>query len=116
MKKKIPIERTFRNYKYRMGAIENLKVAKRILDDMGIPFFLSNGTLLGCVRNKDLIEHDNDIDLGIDSRYAEFKDSIVEEFKKENFVIHAVFGSPDDGLELSFRRNKSKIDLWKSVV
>lgn len=38
---------------------------KECLDNAGIPFFLISGTLLGCVRDRDIIRHDNDIDIGV---------------------------------------------------
>lgn len=41
----------------------NLLDFKRILDDAGITFLLSYGTLLGAVREGDFISHDEDIDL-----------------------------------------------------
>lgn len=36
-----------------------------LLNDAGIPFFLTSGTLLGVVRDGKLIEHDKDIDIGL---------------------------------------------------
>ena len=42
-----------------------LLAVKDILDDMGIPFWLHSGTLLGYYRERDLILHDPDLDLGV---------------------------------------------------
>jgi len=44
-------------------ARENLLLLKALLDEHGIPFCLAFGTLLGAVREKDFIAHDEDIDL-----------------------------------------------------
>lgn len=42
-----------------------LFAAREIFERIGAPYFLSNGTLLGCVRDERLIAHDNDIDVGV---------------------------------------------------
>lgn len=44
-------------------AEKNLSDLKKILDEEGIKFMLIAGTLLGAVREKDFITHDEDIDL-----------------------------------------------------
>jgi hypothetical protein len=47
------------------GARQALWAAKERLDAAGIEFFLMAGTLLGVVRNGDLLPHDKDLDLGV---------------------------------------------------
>ena len=42
---------------------ENLLLLKNILDNMGVQFGLIAGTLLGAVREKDFISHDEDVDV-----------------------------------------------------
>lgn len=44
-------------------AFKNLCLLKNVLDEQGVPFQLAYGTLLGAVREKDFITHDEDIDL-----------------------------------------------------
>ena len=38
---------------------------KQALDKSSVEFFLRSGTLLGCIREGDLLEHDKDIDIGV---------------------------------------------------
>lgn len=49
---------------------------KKALDSKGIKFFLAYGVVLGAIREKDFIEHDDDIDLIITQKltYKEKKD------------------------------------------
>ena len=46
-------------------AVEALRRVKKILDKHNINYWLDEGTLLGAVREKKLIEWDHDIDLAI---------------------------------------------------
>jgi tetratricopeptide (TPR) repeat protein len=46
-------------------AREALVVARRLLLEAGVPFFLCAGTLLGIIRDGDLLPHDKDMDLGV---------------------------------------------------
>lgn len=48
-------------------AVHALREAKDRLDRAGLPFFLLAGTLLGLVREGDLLPHDKDLDLAMDS-------------------------------------------------
>ena len=62
-------------------ARKDLLKVKKALDKAGVRFFLMFGTLLGAVRDKDLILYDKDIDLGIfyeDSWKLEKAEKILE--------------------------------------
>ncbi len=50
---------------------ENLLDFKRILDEKNIQFGLMFGTLLGAVREKNFIEHDEDTDVYVLAEYRE---------------------------------------------
>lgn len=50
---------------FRRLALELLQLTAGTLDDLGIPFWLSSGTLLGWFRQCDFIPHSQDVDIGI---------------------------------------------------
>lgn len=56
-------------------ALSDLKIC---LDTAGITFFLISGTLLGCIREGKMLQHDKDIDIGIwqDQKAKELIESI----------------------------------------
>lgn len=86
----------------------NLFDAKIILYKMGLDFWLENGTLLGYYREGKFIENDTDIDLGL----FDFKEGIVEEFKKKGFELYKEYGDKKTGLQYSLIRNGYKLDLF----
>lgn len=44
---------------------ENLILARDVFTALNVPYFLTDGTLLGLVRNGCFIDHDTDIDIGV---------------------------------------------------
>ncbi len=69
-------------------AIEDLKLIKKILDKLKIPFFLNFGTLLGAYRDGKFLPDDKDIDIGIlgIARRPEIMDAL----EKEGFIHRIV--------------------------
>jgi phosphorylcholine metabolism protein LicD len=63
-------------------SIETLKKIKKILDKYNINYWLDEGTLLGAVREKKLIEWDHDIDLSIWYKDLEKIKPLFDEIKK----------------------------------
>lgn len=65
------------------AAKQDLLEIKEILDRLKIKFWLSDGTLLGAVREKNFISYDHDIDTRMLAK--DWNPSICEEFRRENF-------------------------------
>lgn len=68
-------------------ALENLLLVKKVLDERNVPFQLAYGTLLGAIRDKDFITHDEDIDLIV---LEEYKQTFIDSLSvliKEGFAI-----------------------------
>lgn len=91
----------------------NLLEAKIVLDELGVPFFLSNGTLLGFYRELDFIEHDPDIDLGV--WIENFDDRIPQAMAVAGFDTYKAYGSLDSrdaGFQYSFYKRDIKVDIF----
>lgn len=67
--------------------IENLGILKNLLDANGIEFWLDWGTLLGAIREGNIIPWDNDLDIGIFKKDLEKLLSIMPRIKKSGFHL-----------------------------
>jgi tetratricopeptide (TPR) repeat protein len=95
------------------GAIAILDL-KRFLDENDIPFFLSDGTLLGIHRDGELLSHDHDIDIGLswDIPRQELVNLISQ---SENFAIsedQLLSGKFDWNIPVSHKTNGVSIDFF----
>lgn len=64
-------------------ALENLVDTKRVFDELGIPFCLMDGTLLGAYRDGDFIAGDyDDTDIGFDAKYFDRVPSIFKKLEE----------------------------------
>lgn len=89
-------------------AFENLCLFKEIADRNGFRFFLAYGTLLGAIREKDFIDHDEDIDLGADYQDVELFMSMLFELRDHGFEV----ARWDDRGLISIIRNNEYIDIY----
>lgn len=87
---------------------ENLILLKKILDKNNISFQLAFGTLLGAVRDKDFITHDEDIDLIVFEKDKQKLLDILPELLNEGFKV----GRYDRRGLLSIIRNGEYIDIY----
>lgn len=68
-------------------AFENLCILKEVLDKQGVEFQITFGTLLGAIREKDFIEHDEDIDLQVLDEYKQKLFDCLPELNKQGFDV-----------------------------
>lgn len=92
------------------AAEQNLLDAKCVMDSMGIPFFLSNGTLLGYYRDGHLMGHDRDVDIGV--KITDFKDGIADKFIEAGFIFRGSNGRKENGSEYSFIKRDIGLDMF----
>lgn len=68
-----------------------------IFNKNNIPFWLEYGTLLGCIRNKDFIDIDDDIDLGMKVKdFYKSSELIFSKVKELGFRIDGLVKIPID--------------------
>jgi cytidyltransferase-like protein len=95
----------------KIGVFNNLlEKVSEILRENGIPFYLDCGTLLGCIREGKLLEHDTDVDITIHlSRWEDLKGIKFEDY--DLIVKRVLEGYPDkeDGNMISVKTSKSPI-------
>lgn len=95
-------------------AFSNLCDAVGVLDKFGLRYFLTDGTLLGAVREGDFIGHDSDIDIGvfmIDWSLPRFA-KVFEEMMRKGFILYHSFGVFGKHFECAWRRNGIKVDFF----
>lgn len=90
----------------RKGLVE----ANEIIKETGVRVWLTDGTLLGYFRENDLIAHDFDADLGC--LIEDYKDEIIDAFKRLGWELAYVWGEKKQGLELTFQKGQVKIDIF----
>lgn len=98
-------------------AAQNLRDFKKILDELGVPFWLDGGTLLGAYRDKDFCEDDEtDIDLGTWSKNQSMIPDIIARAEQAGFVLHKHWTgdrrAPGKAPEIALKRHNLKIDVF----
>ncbi len=89
-------------------AQENLIIANEILTENKTSPFLLYGTLLGVFRDKQLIEGDNDIDIGCNFRsFIANKENIISNFNLKGFFL-----AKENKSLVTFVRKNEHIDLY----
>ncbi|MGL4865377.1 MAG: LicD family protein [Cetobacterium sp.] len=90
-------------------ARENLKLLKKLLDGNNLQFGIIFGTLLGAVREKDFISHDEDTDIFIFEEDKKKLLTLLREIEKLGFEVARY---DNDRGELSIIRNNEYIDIY----
>jgi hypothetical protein len=83
------------------AAVSTLLLVRQIFSSMGVFFWLSHGTLLGVIRDRDFIVHDSDIDLGIWDEGTDHN-TIRQALLAAGFSFVLEFGSHGHGHQYAF--------------
>lgn len=96
--------------RFRHQAWKLLSRAKRILNDLDVPFWLSSGTCLGYLRQCEFIPYSQDVDLGVFA--SDYKEEIIPAFMSHGFELHHTFGILNDSYQIAFKYGKIKLDIF----
>lgn len=83
------------------AAFEILARTTAVLDALQLPWWLTDGTLLGFVREGGFIGHDIDVDLGLPA--SAHSSELEAALERAGLEIYGRYGSPENGLELTVR-------------
>lgn len=95
-------------------ALQILIDIKKVITRLNKNYFLIDGTLLGAIREKDFIEYDNDLDVGVFAEQWEWNDItiFISEMRKIEFDLYHQYGIFGECFELSLKRDDIKIDFF----
>lgn len=91
-------------------AIAALADAAHALATAGVTAWLTDGTLLGAIRERAFIPHDLDMDLG--AMITEYTQSAIPELTAAGFQLVKTLGTPEDGLQHKLMRDGFRIDIF----
>lgn len=91
---------------------QTLQSLDQVFKELNCDYWLDFGTLLGAVREKDFIEHDCDIDVGM--WLNDFSPKLHSTFEKYGFrkVRDIKVDDGKYGLELTYQINKINVDIF----
>lgn len=84
----------------------------KVLEEAGCNYFVDFGTLLGIVREGQLISHDLDMDIGVILDQEQKMENIRELLETNGFIRTEYFTYLDKIVEESYVKNKVKIDIF----
>lgn len=102
-----------RDAKYlQKNGLETLILLKEILDNLGIEFWLDTSTLLGAIREKNFIQGDNDLGIGIELK--NYSIQLEKELEKNGIILIREFSIDNKkyGLEQTYIFKGVEIDIF----
>ena len=87
---------------------QNLKTIDLLFKSAAIPYWITDGTGLGMIRDGDFIEWDDDVDLGVDVRYLPKFLDLLPVLKEHGFLLTRI---EMDGTFFALVRNNEKVDI-----
>ena len=100
---------TYGKFDKKLGT-NNLRIIKKILNGESITFWLTLGTLLGAIREKDFISWDNDIDLVVyEEEFLPKYNILKEKFISKGFIFRDWHKS--EGTKVGLFKKKQKITI-----
>ena len=91
---------------------DNFKAMVKLLEATNLTYWITAGTLLGAIRDKDLIEWDIDTDIGIFSSERKEFIELIKAAEKEGFEF---FRAEADDALISLIRNGEYIDFYRYI-
>lgn len=89
---------------------QNFLSVVSVLNRMKKNYWITDGTLLGFIREQNFILHDKDFDIGL--RIEELDRALVNELYKQGFEIIWLWGTLDRGYQISFIRERVPFDMF----
>lgn len=83
------------------AAYDILRRTAEVLHAQGAQWWLTDGTLLGFVRDDGFLGHDTDVDLGI--MISDYSPDLEAALERAGLQIYDRYGTPDNGLQITVR-------------
>nr|XP_002120943.1 fukutin [Ciona intestinalis] len=110
-KDKFESKLTEKDKNFKASAKKVVATAKKVLDKLNIPFWLSSGTCLGWFRQCDIIPYSVDVDFGV--RIEDYDPKLIKRMERAGLPLKNKFGFQNDSFELSFISEEGvKLDIF----
>ncbi|XP_071160190.1 ribitol-5-phosphate transferase FKTN-like [Mytilus edulis] len=107
---KNPRDKSEQAIHFQRKARQLISIAQKVLDGLGIRFWISSGTTLGWFRQCDIIPYSQDVDLGI--WIKDYKPEMVQAFEKAGLPLRFLFGKVEDSYQMAFLSGEVKLDIF----